>query len=121
MTISDTALMSNRLRLGHHFLISLQQAPSNKENAMSIRGDIIRLGQELSEQDNEAYNLWTRLPSHKAAEQAHGEHAGNFTPPVSDVLKEAALFISHGLDPTIEQFNEAGDFYACPCGEDHQF
>ena len=34
-------------------------------------------------------------------------------PPVADVLKEACMFIAHGLNPTDEQRAEAGDFYKC--------
>jgi hypothetical protein len=86
---------------------------------MSFRGDIIRLGQELSEQDNAALVLWTRLPSHNAAKAAHGDYATEYTPSVLDVLKEASMYIAHGLNPTPEQIKEAGEFYACPCGEVH--
>lgn len=32
-------------------------------------------------------------------------------------MREAATFISHGLNPTPEQTEEAGDRYKCPCGE----
>lgn len=85
---------------------------------MSLRAEIISLGHELSEQSNAAFNLWTWLPSYKAAQAAHGDYAGNFTPSVQDVLTEAAIFIGHGLQPTPEQL--AGEpLYSCPCGESH--
>ena len=86
---------------------------------MSARSLIISLGRELSEQDNKAFVLWTWLPSHKAAQAAHGDYASEHTPPVCDVLTEAAMFISHGMNPTKEQIDAAGDFYRCPCGEPH--
>lgn len=61
---------------------------------------IISLGHELSEQQNKAFDLWTRLPSYKAAQEAHGDYASEHTPSVADVLTEATIFISHGLNPT---------------------
>lgn len=87
---------------------------------MNARQAIIALGHELSEQDNKAFCLWTWLPSYKAAEAAHGDYAGNFTPSVGDILTEAALFVGHKLQPTPEQIAEAGDLYRCPCGEEHE-
>lgn len=80
---------------------------------------VIRLGYELEKQDNKAFSLWTWLPSYKAAEAAHGDYASEFRPSVADVLEEASIFIAHGLKPTKAQCEEAGDFYKCPCGEDH--
>jgi len=47
---------------------------------MSARSMIISLGHELSEQDNKAFDLWTWLPSHKAAQAAHGDYASEHTP-----------------------------------------
>ena len=85
----------------------------------SARQAIISLAHELEAQQNEAYSLWTWLPSYKAAEAAHGDYASNHTPSVADVLKEACMFIAHGLNPSDEQRAEAGDFYKCPCGEVH--
>jgi hypothetical protein len=87
---------------------------------MSARDFIIRLGRELSEQDNAAFDLWTHLPSHKAADEHHGDYAAEYRPSVTNVLREAAIFISHKLDPTPEQIKEAGDYYSCPCGENHE-
>ena len=86
----------------------------------SARSMIISLGHELSEQQNKAFDVWTRLPSYKAAQEAHGDYASEHTPSVADVLTEATIFISHGLNPTEEQLAEAGDFYRCPCGEYHE-
>ena len=85
----------------------------------SARSMIISLGHELSEQQNKAFELWTRLPSYQAAKAAHGDYASEYTPSVADVMVEATMFISHGLCPTKEQKVEAGEFYKCPCGEAH--
>ena len=86
----------------------------------SARSLIISLGNELSEQQNRAFELWTWLPSHKAAKDAHGDYADEFTPSVSDVITEAAFYLSHGMNPTEEQKVQAGDFYRCPCGDLHE-
>lgn len=86
---------------------------------MTTRSNFIRLAHELEAEGNEAFSLWTWLPSYKAAEAAHADYASNFTPTVTDVLREACLFIAHGLNPTDEQRAEAGELYACPCGEPH--
>lgn len=85
----------------------------------SARQAIINLGRELAEQDDKASDLWTWLPSYKAAQQAHGDYAGQYRPSIANLLEEATLFISHGLAPTEEQAAEARAFYQCPCGEAH--
>ena len=84
---------------------------------MTTRAQLISLAHELEAERNEAFSLWTWLPSYKAAEKAHGDYASNFTPSVTDVLREACTFISHGLNPTEEQ--RANYIYQCPCGETH--
>ncbi|HGK7311118.1 TPA: hypothetical protein ACJ51G_001096 [Aeromonas hydrophila subsp. hydrophila] len=89
------------------------------QREMKVQEMIIKLGEELSEQKNSAYELWTGLPSYQAAVRGHGDYASEQCPCVSDVIKEATLFISHGLNPTPQQIVEASDFYQCPCGEDH--
>lgn len=86
---------------------------------MNARQAIIELGYELSEQQDKAFQLWTWLPSYKAAQAAHGDYADNFTPSVTDILTEATIYISHGLTPSPEQTEAAGEFYECPCGELH--
>lgn len=86
----------------------------------SLKESLIALGEELANEKNKAFELWSWLPSYKAAEAAHGDYAGNHMPSVADILQEAAIFISHGLAPTAEQVAEAGDFYQCPCGEPHE-
>ncbi len=87
---------------------------------MGLRDDIQRMAHEFSREDNASYNLWTWLPSHAAAQKAHGDHAGNFRPAIADVMSEACEFISHRLHPTAEERSEAGELYECPCGEPHE-
>lgn len=86
--------------------------------SLDFRNELIKLGHELSEEKNAAYNLWSWLPSRRAAEQAHGDYAGNYCPSVRDILEEAATFIGHGMAPTPEQLAEE-ELYHCPCGNDH--
>lgn len=85
--------------------------------AKTTRQAIIDLGSELADQENKSFDLWTWLPSYKAAQRAHGDYASEKRPSVADVMVEATLFISHGLTPTSEQIEAAGDLYKCPCGE----
>lgn len=86
---------------------------------MNPKETLISLGLELSEEQNRALDLWAWLPSYKAAQAGHGDESDTVMPCVSDILTEATLYISHHLNPTPEQIEEAGDYYKCPCGEDH--
>lgn len=85
--------------------------------AKKARQAIIDLGHELAEQENKSFDLWTWLPSYRAAQRAHGDYASEHRPAVTDVMLEATTFISHGLNPTPVQTEEAGNLYKCPCGE----
>lgn len=86
---------------------------------MSLRDEIQRLAHDFDDQDNASHNLWTWLPSYREAQKHHGDYAGNLTPSIADVMREAITFIMHRLDPTPEQVEEAGEIYKCPCGEPH--
>lgn len=86
---------------------------------MSVRGWIISLAHELSEENNAAFDLWTWLPSYREALKHHGDYASEFTPSPTDVMREATMYISHDSCPTEEQRKEAQGYYDCPCGEDH--
>ncbi len=87
---------------------------------MDIRDKIRSLGNEFEREDNAAFNLWSWLPSCKAAEKHHGDHSGEFSPCIADVMIEAALFISHRMNPNEKEIKEAGELYQCPCGEDFE-
>lgn len=81
---------------------------------------IISFARELESQRDAAYNLWTWLPSCREAEKHHCDYAGEHMPRVSDIIKEASMFISHGLKPNEEQTKDAGEYYQCPCGDIHE-
>lgn len=86
-----------------------------------MRRDIIKFAHELEEQDSAAFDLWVWLPSYKEAEEHHGDYAGEYTPSVSDIMKEASMFIADKLSPTNEDREKRGEWYKCPCGEHHYF
>jgi hypothetical protein len=82
-----------------------------------IRQAITELGTVLTEQENKASDLWSWLPSYRAASRAHGDRASDFRPSVIGVMIEAAAYISHGLQPTQEQLKDPSGPYGCPCGK----
>lgn len=47
-----------------------------------LADEIIRLGREMSEERDAAFDLWSWLPSKKVAEKHHGDYACNFTPSI---------------------------------------
>lgn len=75
--------------------------------------DFIRLGEQLSAEKNAAFDLWTWLPSYKAAQAAFGDYASEHMPLVAEVMGEAAMYLGHGMLPTREQIEEAGEIYQC--------
>jgi hypothetical protein len=98
---------------------------------MNAAEAIIALGNELSEQKNAAFDLWTWLPSYKVAQKHHGDYADNETPSVKDILVEAAMYIAAVKDPSsphgpktaevlrTNNIEETEWFERCPCGKDH--
>jgi hypothetical protein len=85
---------------------------------MDARTAIIQLGSQLAAERDAAFDLWTWLPSYKAAQAGHGDYASEHQPQLRDLLIEATLFIGHGLKPTEEQLHDL-EHYHCPCGEVH--
>jgi hypothetical protein len=85
----------------------------------SPRDMLIKLADELVTQNNRAFDLWTWLPSYRAAQVAHGDYASEHIPSLEDVLLEATVYIQHRCSPTSAQIKEVAHLYSCPCGEDH--
>lgn len=79
-----------------------------------IRDDIIRFGRELERERNAAYDMWTWLPSYRAAHKAHGQYAVEHQPPMDDLIKEASMCFSL-IGGYIQ--GSPGDLM-CPCGDD---
>jgi hypothetical protein len=56
---------------------------------------MISLGAELDEQQNNAHDLWTWLPSYKETQKHHDDYVDNFTPAVKDIIQEASLYLHY--------------------------
>lgn len=82
----------------------------------SPRYAIQQLARQFEAEDNAASDLWSWLPSHKAAEKAHGDYASEHQPALADLMKEAAMYFSHlkGYEHTKAEIEE---WFGCPCGE----
>lgn len=83
---------------------------------MFVKDAIIRLGEILKDEENAASDLWTWLPSYKAAKAVHGDYANNHRPSTASVLMEAAIFISFLRGFSKDREKEMG-LFECPCGE----
>lgn len=86
---------------------------------VTARADLIRLGQQLSDEDEAAADLWTWLPSHAVAEKHHGDYAIEHRPSLRDILVEAAMYLGHLKVCTPLTPAEVEQFETCPCGGDH--
>ena len=82
--------------------------------------DLIRLGEQLAEENNAAHDLWSWLPSHAIAEKHHGDYASEHCPSNGDVMKEAAMYLGHLKHPDVALTPEEQEWFTnCPCGEAH--
>ena len=87
---------------------------------MTVKLDLIQLGEQLAAENDAAHDLWTWLPSHKIAVKHHGDYASEHCPSNADVMKEAAMCLGHLTHPDVALTPEEQDwFLSCPCGEDH--
>jgi hypothetical protein len=85
----------------------------------ALKFDLIRLGEQLAEEDNAAEDLWTWLPSHTVAMKRHGDYATNHRPSTRDIMREAAMYLAHLKHPEVPLEPEEEAWFArCPCGED---
>lgn len=69
--------------------------------------------------ENAGYDLWTHLPSYKAAVAAHGDYAVEHKPSVADIMIEAAMFLSDKMEVDADMTPDKEEWYSCPCGEEH--
>lgn len=58
---------------------------------MTAKSMICELARTIEAENNAAYDLWSWLPSRKAAERDHGDYADEAMPSTADVMKEAAM------------------------------
>lgn len=66
-----------------------------------LKADLIRLGEQLADENAAAHDLWSWLPSHAVAEKHHGGYASEHCPDVEDVMKEAAMYLGHLRHPEV--------------------
>ena len=87
---------------------------------MKLAQDLIQFGQQLAEENNAAYDLWTWLPSRTVAQKHHGDYAFEHRPSNKDVMHEASMFLEHlARDDKTLTTEEKEWFTRCPCGADH--
>jgi hypothetical protein len=88
---------------------------------MKLAQELIKLGQQLSEEEDAAMDLWSWLPSHKVAAKHHGDYASTFCPCKRNVMVEAAMYLAHLTHPDEPLTAEEKDWFErCPCEEDHE-
>jgi hypothetical protein len=83
---------------------------------MNLRNEIRHLAAVLDAEDNAASDLWSWLPSHRAAVMCHGDYASEFTPSSTDVMVEATMYLSFLRDRVMDHA-QTTDWFECPCGE----
>lgn len=83
---------------------------------LNLRSQLSEFARQLEEEDNAAFDLWSWLPSHKAAKAAHGDYAAEYTPSAADVMKEAAIYLAalRGSSPAPAEVEQ---WFGCPCQE----
>jgi len=87
---------------------------------MKLAQELIRFGGQLAAENAAAHDLWTWLPSHKAAQKHHGDYAAEHCPSNRNVMFEAALYLAVlQANPREYTAEEQEWFTRCPCGEDH--
>jgi hypothetical protein len=81
---------------------------------MSTKFDFIRLGEQLSEEENAAFDLWTWLPSHREATKYHGDYSIEHRPSTADVMREAASYLS-----SLKYNDFDKEEFKCSCDGEH--
>lgn len=83
---------------------------------MNLKHEIMNLARCLEQESNAVSDLWSWLPSYKAAQACHGDYATEFCPDNADVMKEAAMYLAFlkGYDKSDDL--KAG-WFECPCEE----
>jgi hypothetical protein len=79
---------------------------------MGLKSEIMNLSRQLEEEENAASDLWSWLPSHKAAQACHGDYAHEFCPDNADVMREAAEYFAF-----LRGYEKARGCFECPCQE----
>ncbi|KOE92632.1 hypothetical protein ACS91_02020 [Vibrio parahaemolyticus] len=77
------------------------------------------LAKDFDRQENAGYDLWTHLPSYKAAVAAHGDYAVEYKPSIADIMIEPAMFLSDKMEVVPDMIPDKAEWYSCPCGQEH--
>lgn len=81
---------------------------------MTLEADIIQFAHTLERRRDRAYDLWTWLPSCKAAQECLGDYYSEIMPDMEYVMEEACSYISD-----LKAGRPLGsDIYGCPCQGD---
>lgn len=82
----------------------------------------INFAHELETANNEAFSLWSWLPSCEVAKKHHKDYYGEFTPKLHDVMIEASMMFAKMKNRPNEPLTteEKEWFTRCPCGETHE-
>jgi hypothetical protein len=83
---------------------------------MGMKEDLITWARTLEQESDAAVDLWSWLPSYKAAQACHGDYAYDHRPSIADIMREAAMYLAHlkGYDKSDDQKE---GWFECPCGE----
>ena len=96
-------------------------ARKRRERAIeSAASELQSLARDIEREQTAALDLWTWLPSHRAAVKSHGDYASEFAPAPADVMKEACMLLAlmNGHNPTNEgELFGYAEWFGCPCGE----
>jgi len=85
---------------------------------MRLRYEFMELARELEAEDNAACDLWTWLPSYRAAKERHGDYTDEVRPSNADLMIEASRMIAtqRGYENDISD-HQIWEWFGCPCGE----
>jgi hypothetical protein len=78
---------------------------------MSLENDLIRFSKQLEERQDRAFDLWSWLPSCKAAQGCLGDYHDELMPEMATIMGEACCYIGD-LKAGRPLENE---IYGCPC------
>ncbi|HDV5593907.1 TPA: hypothetical protein RI785_002642 [Vibrio cholerae] len=61
------------------------------------------------------------MPSYKAdaAVAAHGDYSVEYKPSISDIIIEAAMFLSDKMEVEPDMTPDKAGWCSCPCGQEH--
>lgn len=89
--------MAENLSDNHTLLRELRtlEDPMTRLSAdLQVRHLVERIARRISEEHDAAFSLWSWLPSYAVAKKEYGDYAAEFMPPITEVMREAAIEIA---------------------------